>query len=465
MAAPAAPPLALSIRQLNATSVLAQWLPPPSTQRNGNITAYQVRIIRLISFVLTSWNLHSKFIFYLLYFFVQNKIINIIIFLFQISVTLEGTSPSMLLANLTIPASPTSVVIGGLVTDATYSIRAAAWTLMGLGPPSPSTIHRMEALPLSTTKISPALSPPPVSKQPNNVNNSDSDSSGSLSGMTLMVQETWFILLLGGILLAILCLLVAALVVRRNLAKRKALSALSKTDADSAHCMRNGTGGANNGGGQVAGSVRGRDAFWSRSWSTTVTGNNKEAEMDAQTTLLPHASPASVQMTNRPLVAPPEYAELLGHSTNPSDHHHHLELQQQQAQLSLSSFLPRRNMTNHPAAYATTTLVNQRNNLQQQQQHPQQHGFSNPYSGSCAAFSASDSSGYTTDELGERNLRGLPSGGRSSRSRQGSNNNVVKLLPIPNLGEMFPPPPRHPPPSSPLLGGVDRQKNEVIYLL
>ena len=142
----------------------------------------------------------------------------------------------MLLANLTIPALPTSVVIGGLVTDATYSIRAAAWTLMDLGPPSPPTIHRIEALPLSTTKISPTLAPPP-SKQPN-ANDSDSDSSGSLSNMTLMVQETWFILLLGGILLAILCLLVAALIVCRNLAKRKALSALSKADPDSAHCLR-----------------------------------------------------------------------------------------------------------------------------------------------------------------------------------------------------------------------------------
>jgi hypothetical protein len=36
--------LDLSIRQINATSVLAQWLPPLSTQRNGNITAYQVFI-------------------------------------------------------------------------------------------------------------------------------------------------------------------------------------------------------------------------------------------------------------------------------------------------------------------------------------------------------------------------------------------------------------------------------------
>ena len=43
-AVPAAPPLQLNIRQLNATSVLVQWLPPSATFRNGNITAYQVSI-------------------------------------------------------------------------------------------------------------------------------------------------------------------------------------------------------------------------------------------------------------------------------------------------------------------------------------------------------------------------------------------------------------------------------------
>ena len=41
-AVPAGPPLQLTIRQLNATSVLVQWLPPSATTRNGNITAYQV---------------------------------------------------------------------------------------------------------------------------------------------------------------------------------------------------------------------------------------------------------------------------------------------------------------------------------------------------------------------------------------------------------------------------------------
>ena len=97
--------------------------------------------------------------------------------------------------------------------------------------------------------------------------------------------------------------------------------------------------------------ARGRDVFWSRGWSSGV---GKEAEVDAQATLLPHLTvPAPShhhQQRGQPAVAPPpEYAELLGHC-NGENHP------------NLSSFLPRRMMTSqpHPAAYATTTLVTQR---------------------------------------------------------------------------------------------------------
>lgn len=47
------------------------------------------------------------------------------------------------LANLTLPAVPTSVVIGGLIPGTSYSIRAAAWTSAGLGPASPATTFLM----------------------------------------------------------------------------------------------------------------------------------------------------------------------------------------------------------------------------------------------------------------------------------------------------------------------------------
>ncbi|KZS08391.1 putative Roundabout 2 [Daphnia magna] len=399
-AVPAGPPLNLVVRQLNATSVLVQWLPPPIALRNGNITSY------------------------------------------QISVALDGTNPRTLLANLTIPALPTSVVIGGLNTNTAYSIQAAAWTLMGLGPTSPPVVYRMEPVISSSATNVRSGSSPSLAK-PSDDENSMGGSDSAPQGVTQVVQETWFILLLGGILLAILCLLVAALLVRRNLAKKKALSALSKSDPivdASCHGMVGG----------VAGTVRGREAFWSRGWSTSI-GNAKE--MDAQATLLPHGVGTTAIM-NRSLVPPPEYAELLGHGANQDQSQH-----QHPGQLSLSSFLPRRNpnvQQPHPAAYATTTLVAHRNNASNSQQHCVNH---DPYAASCSAFSASDSSGYTTDELGDRCRRPYPSG-ISSKSRQSNGSNGVK--PLPNLGELLPPPPRHPPPINPSQGIFDRQNSEAL---
>ena len=352
-----------------------------------------------------------------------------------------------MLANLTLPALPTSVVIGGLVTDEAYSIRAAAWTQIGLGPASDAQVHRMEAL--STSKVAHPVNPyaggggggggGEEGREPGSGRGSD-PSRDVTADIALVVQETWFILLLGGILLAILLLLVVALLVRRNLARKKALSlALNKPNAMDDH-------------GTMNGSVRARDAtFWSRGWSTAVA---KDAEMDAQATLLPHLG-GGAHHTNRTVVAPPEYAELLGHAGG-------------DAHLSLSSFMPRRNMNSndHPAAYATTTLVTQRMNA-------------SPYATSAAVGPgmmgggggggggghppSSDSSGYTTDELGDRCRR--PPGGSAApgyltktQTRQTSNTNVK----LPNLGQLFPPPPRHPPPSSPSLA-ADRSNEVCLF--
>lgn len=334
-----------------------------------------------------------------------------------------------------------------------YSIQAAAWTLMGLGPTSLPVVYRMEPVISSlATNVRSDSSPSLTKSSLDDENSGNGGSDSAPQGVTQVVQETWFILLLGGILLAILVLGITAIFVHRSLAKKKALSALSKSDPivdASCHGM----------GGGVTGTIRGRDAFWSRGWSTSI-GNTKE--IDAQATLLPHDGTAA--LVNRSLVPPPEYAELLGHNMMMSHDHlqqqpQHMQHHQHPGQLSLSSFLPRRNANvpqPHPAAYATTTLVAHRNNNMQQQQVGGNHH--DPYTASCSAFSASDSSGYTTDELGERCRRAYPSG-KSSKSRQSNNSNGVKLLP--NLGELLPPPPRHPPPSSPSQSVFDRPNHEV----
>ena len=51
-----------------------------------------------------------------------------------------------LLANMTLPPTPTSVIIGNLIAGSSYSIRAAAWTVAGVGPASEPASFTMEVL-------------------------------------------------------------------------------------------------------------------------------------------------------------------------------------------------------------------------------------------------------------------------------------------------------------------------------
>jgi roundabout axon guidance receptor 2 len=50
----------------------------------------------------------------------------------------------MLLANLTLPSTSTSIAVGGLEGGNRYAFRAAAWTLVGLGPSSPAIVLSIE---------------------------------------------------------------------------------------------------------------------------------------------------------------------------------------------------------------------------------------------------------------------------------------------------------------------------------
>lgn len=50
----------------------------------------------------------------------------------------------MLLANLTLPATSTSIAVGGLEGGTRYAFKAAAWTQVGLGPSSPPVVLTIE---------------------------------------------------------------------------------------------------------------------------------------------------------------------------------------------------------------------------------------------------------------------------------------------------------------------------------
>lgn len=93
------------------------------------------------------------------------------------------------LANMTLPATPTSVIIGGLVPGTSYSIRAAAWTSAGVGPASPSTSLTMDTLSFThrgSSELSVEGNPNPFDGAPR-----------VTSDVAHVVQETWFILAIG----------------------------------------------------------------------------------------------------------------------------------------------------------------------------------------------------------------------------------------------------------------------------
>lgn len=368
-----------------------------------------------------------------------------------------------LLANMTLPPTPTSVIIGNLIAGSSYSIRAAAWTVAGVGPASEPASFTMEVLSFQQHPQVPALNDDLDGDIDDPYTHFDSRGRHSPNGgvATHVVKETWFILAIGGVLLATLCLLVAALVIRRRWIRNKAMSSVQKVelgggsgglvDGNLLHSVCSGSGGA-------------RDLLWSRGWhsggtghhhhsrSGTVSTSQKEAELEAQTSLLPQQP----QQYGSSGIAPPEYAELL-------NQHSSQQHQSDQSQLSLSSFLPRRNNNNSmmlmqaqmqapPSAYATTTLVNPSARGQQL------HG---PYSSKSSGDSSSGS--YIVDHQ-DRNGGSNSSNSQHSRKNSSgflSNGNGHQQQRIPNWADLLPPPPRHPPPPSPAPNG-DRPSSKDV---
>ena len=323
---------------------------------------------------------------------------------------LEETSTN--LANLTLLGdSSTSVVIGGLLAGTTYSIRAAAWTSAGLGPASAVKTFHMVSVPASEI----AVASIPREEYPIDPYGTFGDpSSGITSDVTQVVQQPWFIFLLGGLFLAALVMLIAVLMVRGRIAKKKAMtSSVQKSDP---HCSSQDRADS------VNGQVRGRD-LWSRGWhSATTASTTKEAELEVKTSLLPQYANSIVRCG----VPPPEYAELMNQN---QDHHG-------SGHLSLSSFLPRKAANMHPpSAYATTTLVAAPS--------ARSHGS---YLGSANLKSDSSSCSYTTDEnnASRSSCRKSQEGRRHRNENSGGHHQQ-----IPNWADMLPPPPRHPPPPSP----------------
>uniref|UniRef100_A0A0P4YGA7 Receptor-type tyrosine-protein phosphatase alpha n=1 Tax=Daphnia magna TaxID=35525 RepID=A0A0P4YGA7_9CRUS len=151
--APSGYPQNVTIRQFNESSVLVQWLPPPVNQRNGIISAYQIFVY--------------------------------------------SAETNMLLANLTLPSTSTSIAVGGLEGGTRYAFRAAAWTQVGLGPSSPAVILAIE-----------------INQSSSTVPMTDQEASNPFP--THVAQETLMIILVGGTLLVLLLTVILVVIVRRR---------------------------------------------------------------------------------------------------------------------------------------------------------------------------------------------------------------------------------------------------------
>lgn len=365
-----------------------------------------------------------------------------------------------LLANMTLPPTPTSVIIGNLVAGSSYSIRAAAWTIAGVGPASDAASFTMEVLSFQQHPQVPTLHDDLDNDAVDPYTHFDNRGRHATNGgvATHVVKETWFILAIGGVLLATLCLLVAALVIRRRWIRNKAMSSVQKVELGGG----NGLGDGNLLHSMCTGSSGARDLLWSRGWhsgsnggghlgsrSATVTSSQKEAELEAQTSLLCQQS----QQYGNSGIAPPEYAELL-------NQHSCQQHETDQSKLNLSSFLPRRNnnmmmmmqaqMQAPPSAYATTTLVNPSARGQQMHGHHSGKSSGESSSGSYVVDNQDRNGGSGSSSNSNNNSRHSRknSNGMFANSNCGNLNGLSQQR-IPNWADLLPPPPRHPPPPSP----------------
>ena len=252
-----------------------------------------------------------------------------------------------LLANMTLPATPTSVIIGNLVAGSSYLIRAAAWTSAGLGPPTDAASFTMQASSFSHNSLA-----PPANDLYNYSDEvyTNSEKNDRTDVPANIVHEKWFILAIGGVVLAILTLVVITLFVRRYWMRNKA-SSVHKSEfygnSGEAEAMFNSRNSAPR---ELWVRERrvGNESKYTYNF-TSASSEKKDSDMEAQSSLLPSR--------NYGMMPPPEYAELLNQNDSKvgeSDH----------SQMSLSSFLPAhasyemsKPFQNQLSAYATTTLI------------------------------------------------------------------------------------------------------------
>ncbi|XP_066991291.2 roundabout homolog 2 [Anabrus simplex] len=158
---PSAPPDNIQVGMINATAAFVRWSPPPPQHHNGVLQGYKIQV--------------------------------------------EGNG-SKILAQLTLNATTTSVLLNNLTTGGSYNARVVSFTRMGLGTFS-------APVPL-------IMDPSLLHQYPHRAHHSEGDDHN-------VVRETWFLVLMGSMVLVLVLGFIGMVYLKRRQAMKKELGHLT----------------------------------------------------------------------------------------------------------------------------------------------------------------------------------------------------------------------------------------------
>ncbi|XP_061510515.1 roundabout homolog 2 isoform X1 [Anopheles gambiae] len=291
---PSAPPFGMEALLLNSSAVYLKWKPPTASAQNGILRTYNI-IVRGV-------DLRTNY----------SKVLS--------NVTIEATSSTLLLANLT--------------EGVTYTVSVAAATSAGMGPFSNPATLRLDPITKQLDQTS--------HRYPINHNNMDD-----------ILTQPWFIAVLGCILVLMMLSFGAMVFVKRKhmMMKQSALTSLRAHAAGGVVKIPRNDSLWMDPSGMVWGhqsTGRGKDHI--QDYAPVGTSSTLPLEQQQQHTMLHHNRTRYVEYTDYPS----DYAEVSSFNPPTSDGMNHLsaQLNGSRAPSEYSS-----GGTRSPAPYATTTLI------------------------------------------------------------------------------------------------------------
>ncbi|GLG97679.1 Hemolin [Gryllus bimaculatus] len=364
---PSAPPDNIQVGMINTTAAYVKWSSPPPAHHNGVLLGYKIQV--------------------------------------------KGNGTKVL-AQMTLNASTTSVLLNNLTTGGAYTARVAAYTRRGLGPFS--------------SPVSLIMDPALLHQYPPRAHPSEG-SGGSV------VQETWFLVLMASLVLALVLGFVGMLYLRRRQAMGKELGHLNVPVVNANDISQ-------------LNLMNGKETLWiDRGWRPA----DKDAGLPSETKLLNTGAPSLELVSNTT-----DYAEV---DTR-----------------NLTTFYScnrnnKDNVPEIPAPYATTTLIN---SIPRREMDNGHMFMPITVGGPGEAKTSSSSDSCVKPDLSSLDTNPEPGNKSSSPSSEVGNmyaddgNMQLRRLPLhqppsqvrkfpvggqqvlPNWSELLPPPPEHPPPST-----------------